>query len=105
MQNNNISKLICKELSQKHGWIKESRRNVVDVEGEKWSFSVSASNQVAECRQVYADTVGFITKLPSNKILKFAVKCHDAYPVSRISTNGIKAHSIIIHDLDKLTAV
>ena len=99
MQNNNISKMICKEISKKNGWDKETRRNVVTVGGEKWSFSVSSNPLLAECRQTYEDTVGFITKMPNGKILMKRMKSYANIPISRMASNGTKAYNVKMNDL------
>lgn len=96
---NNQSIQSCKEIAVRNGWEKESRRNVVLIDGEKWSFSTTNNNKhKAECRQCYADTVGFITNnTESNTMYSLRVGDHNSYSVTRVMANGIKAHNITKH--------
>ena len=105
MQNNNLSKSICKEVCEKYDWVKEGRRNVVVYNGKKWSFSVSSAQNKSECRQVYEDTVGFITQMPSGKLVKFPVTNFSLFPVSRITAGGIRAHNVVIKDMKMMQAI
>jgi hypothetical protein len=92
---NNYSKSKCKEICNSFGWKKDSYRNVVEINGEKWSFSVY--NTVPQCRQTYEDTVGFIAyDFITEKITKYRIKDYSAYTISRISPTGTKAYNIII---------
>lgn len=94
--NNNYSRNKCNEIAKNNGWKKESIRNVVEVNGEKWSFSVHTANK-PECRQTYEDTVGFIGyELFSGNMVKYRVNDFSKYRVSRISPSGIKAYNVVI---------
>ena len=94
-----MSKKICAQIASKKGWQKELHRNVVKINGEKYSFSVSTF--LAECRQCYEDTSGFIT-LINGTLKKYTVKDFSNFTVSRISPSGIKAYNIIIRDPNQL---
>jgi len=96
---NNNSKTICKAITEKFGWTKESRRNVVTIDNEKWSFSVSSNALMLECRQTYEDTVGFITQLPNGKLMRMRVGSYADYPVSRISPKNVKAYNVVVRNL------
>lgn len=99
---NNESIRNCKELINQFGWEKEGRRNVVLIDGEKWSFSTTnKSPNYAECRQCYEDTVGFITmNTKSNKMYSHRVDDFDKYTVSRITSKGLKSHNVIKHVIE-----
>ena len=98
-----VSKKICAQIASEKGWKKEHHRNVVTVNGEKYSFSVSTF--LAECRQCYADTTGFITLMKDGTLKKYTVKDFSNFTVSRISPSGIKAYNIIIRDPNQLESV
>lgn len=96
--NNNQSKKICATVAAKNGWTKEKFRNVLIINGEKWCFSISTFNP--ECRQVYEDTLGFITMDRDGNLKKFRVDNFSKYSVSRISPKGIKAYNIQVKAKD-----
>ena len=97
-----VSKKICAQIASEKNWKKEHHRNVVTINGEKYSFSVSTF--LAECRQCYEDTSGFIT-LINGSLKKYTVKDFSNFTVSRISPSGIKAYNIIIRDPNQLESV
>lgn len=97
---NNASIKLCKDFAKSNGWEKVGHRNVVIVNGEKWSFSVSeVRNYNVECRQCYEDTVGFISYVPSlNKVLYYRVSnMNNHYTVSRVTSKGVKAYNVLRH--------
>jgi hypothetical protein len=89
---NNTSRSICSTIAHQNGWTKETHRNVILINGKKWSFSVSSFNP--ECRQVYEDTEGFITLTSSGVLKKYKIKDFSKLTVSRISPTGVKAYSV-----------
>ena len=91
---NNESRATCSILALERGWIKEKMRNVVTVDGEKWSFSVSSDTP--QCRQTYEDTVGFITLTKTGDLMKYRVKSYAWFSVSRISPKGIRAYNVSV---------
>lgn len=94
---NNESRTQCCVMSASRGWTKDKMRNVVTVNGEKWSFSVYSNNKTPECRQVYEDTVGFIGQDQiSGTMVKYRVKDFTKHKVSRISPSGVKAYNIVV---------
>jgi hypothetical protein len=98
-----MSKKICAQIASEKGWQKELHRNVVKINGEKYSFSVSTF--LAECRQCYEDCCGFITLMKDGTLKKYTVKDFSNFTVSRISPKGIKAYNIIIKDPTQLETV
>lgn len=97
------SKAVCRKIASERGWKKELHRNVIIINGEKWSFSVSTFNP--ECRQVYADTVGFLTLLKNGTLKKYRVKDFNLFSVSRISSSGVRAYNIILKDESKMETI
>ena len=97
---NNNSRNICRKISKEQGWKKEPHRNVVLIGEEKWSFSVSSF--IAECRQTYSDTEGFITLMKDGTLKKYKVQNFENFTVSRISPSGVKAYNIVIRDNSQL---
>lgn len=105
MSANNFSVQYCKELAKANGWKKDSRRNVVEIDGERWSFSVSQKrNGFVECRQCYEDTVGFITYIPeTSQLMSYRVgkgKYQERFCVSRIASSGLKAYNVSPHTVE-----
>lgn len=93
---NNDSRMKCKELSVLNNWKKDKTRNVVEVDGEKWSFSVF--RDYPECRQTYEDTVGFIGfNEASGRLGKYRIVDLTTRKLSRISPSGIKAYNVILN--------
>ena len=104
MQANNYSRIKCKELCEDRGWKKDKHRNVVDINGKKWSFSIYSSNP--ECRQTYEDTVGFIGYSEvTGKLKCFSVNDFSSFSVSRISPSGLKAHNVVLRDESQMKAI
>jgi len=93
---NNDSRMKCKEISVLRNWKKDKNRNVIEVDGEKWSFSVF--QDYPECRQTYNDTVGFIGLNAKTGCLgKYRIRDLTTRKLSRISPSGIKAYNVILN--------
>ena len=95
---NNRSRNLCSSIATEKGWKKDTHRNVVEINGEKWSFSVATFNP--QCRQTYGDTNGFITLMRDGTLKKYKVKNFDNFTVSRISPSGIKAYNVVVKETD-----
>jgi len=97
---NNQSIEFCRQFSKINNLKKDSRRNVIEYNGELYSFSVSkVKNGMVECRQCYGDTVGFITFVPSmNRVYMHRIG-HDysRFSVTRVTSKGIKAFNVDRH--------
>lgn len=92
---NNDSRMKCKELSVVRNWKKDKNRNVLEVDGERWSFSIFRDNP--ECRQTYEDTVGFIgLHAGSGRLGKYRIRDLTSRKLSRISPSGVKAYSVVL---------
>lgn len=95
---NNISREKCKLVCDKMGWTKDKRRNVVTINGEKWSWSFYKNTP--ECRQTYEDTVGFIGMDQfSENMVKYRVKNYNNHTISRISPSGLKAYNVALKSI------
>lgn len=93
---NNTSRCICAQMARKYNWKKDNVRNVVTVNGEKWSFSVS--DFAPQCRQTYEDTKGFITLCRDNSLKFYRVSNFSKFRISRVSPSGLKAYNVVVKE-------
>jgi len=94
---NNQSLKVLSSLVKQGRLVKEasSKRSVVLLNGEKYSFSCSNDDYKLQCRQVYEDCVGFISMAANGSFWKY--KSHNlknGVSPNRISPSGKKAYSI-----------
>ncbi len=90
---NNASIAFCKKFCTRNKISKIKNKNVVVYNNRLYSFSVSNSDKIIECRQTYANTFGIISfsKIDKNYYL---YDCLPSGTISRISPEGIKAYSM-----------
>lgn len=107
MSANNQSIKICKEIATINGWDKDGKRNVVTIDGEKWSFSLSSGKRnIVECRQCYEDTVGFITlNISKNMLMYYRMYSGEfnKFNISRVARNGLKSYNVSRHIIEMST--
>lgn len=101
MEKNNYSRNFCSYIAEKNTWNKENYRNVVTINGIKWSVSLASENG-DQCRQMYDDCAGYIILDEQNREARqYAVKNPSMFNVSRISPTGIKAYNV---RMDKMSS-
>lgn len=98
MQRNNLSRKYCKEFAEKNKIVKETYRNVITINGNRWAFCVNDhNNHRVSCRQTYEDCIGFISYDPIYKNYKFfKVNKFFGHQVSRISPSGVKSYNVVV---------
>ena len=96
MSKNNESRDFFNRFVEANQFTREPRRNVFTQQnGTKYSFSITSKGKFPQCRQVYEDTVGFVTlDETTGKFLKFDFPDQNQFAVSRISPSGLKAYSM-----------
>jgi len=95
MTRNNLTKQICKDFCKSFGFVKESVRNAVIIEGKIYAFTTNHIDNL-DIRQYYEDYSGIVVYDMVRKT--FSILKQDEFKVTnsvtRITSKGIKAYQV-----------